>query len=103
MAAGDDAPMKAIERAVEVKRRGKTLRFDAVGIASLEPNAHADELDRWLAAGYAGSMTYLHRQAQQRKDPRLILPDARVAVVTLTNYFHGPADPKAPPPGAGRV
>jgi epoxyqueuosine reductase len=65
------------------------LGFDAVGITTLERNAHAAELDDWLAAGHAGTMTYLHRQAQQRKDPRRIMPEARVAVVTLTNYFHG--------------
>src|SRR5206468_11501195 len=52
---------------VEVKRRALELGFDAVGIATLEPNAHAAELDRWLAAGYAGTMTYLHRQADKRK------------------------------------
>ena len=82
---------------VEVKRRALELGFDAVGIATLEPNAHAAELDRWLAAGYAGTMTYLHRQAEKRKDPARIMPDAKVAVVTLTNYFHGNADPGRKP------
>jgi epoxyqueuosine reductase len=83
---------------VEVKRRGLALGFDAVGIATLEPNAHAAELDQWLDAGYAGTMTYLHRQAEKRKDPARIMPGARVAVVTLTNYFHGNAGS-----GVGRV
>ena len=78
-------------RSVALKRRALDLGFDAVGIATLEPNEHADELDRWLAAGYAGSMTYLPRQADKRKHPARIMPDAQVAVVTLTNYFHGPA------------
>ncbi len=36
-------------------------------------------------------MRYLARQAPQRKDPAAILPGARVAVVTLTNYHHAPA------------
>jgi len=36
-------------------------------------------------------MTYLHRQADKRKHPERIMPGARVAVVTLANYFHGPA------------
>jgi epoxyqueuosine reductase len=90
---------EASRRTVAVKRRALELGFDAVGVASLERNGHADELDRWLAAGYAGTMTYLHRQAEQRKDPRHIMPKARVAVVTLTNYFHGAAQPKA----AGKV
>jgi epoxyqueuosine reductase len=80
---------------IELKRRALGLGFDAVGIAPLEANPHADALDRWLEAGYAGTMTYLHRQAAKRKDPRLIMPEARAAVVTLTNYWHGSgrADP----------
>src|SRR5216117_3821034 len=95
--------MNGVERSVEVKRRGQTLGFDAVGIATLEPNTHADELDAWLAAGHAGTMAYLHRQAAQRKHPARIIPDARVAVVTLTNYFHGSADPGPPARGQGKV
>src|SRR5256714_12688867 len=87
-------------RTVEVKRRAREIGFDAVGVASLEPNAHAAELDRWLAAGYAGTMTYLHRQAEQRKEPACIMPGASTAVVTLTNYYHGAADPGAPPRGS---
>ena len=82
----------------ELKRRALALGFDAVGIAPLEENPHAAALDRWLEAGYAGTMTYLARQAAKRKDPRLIMPGAKCAVVTLTNYWHGPTQP-----GSGRV
>jgi epoxyqueuosine reductase len=85
---------QASRNSVEVKRRALALGFDAAGIATLEPNAHAAELDQWLSAGYAGTMTYLHRQAAKRKDPARIMPGARVAIVTLTNYFHGEADPE---------
>src|SRR5258705_8531137 len=92
-----------MNKSVEVKRRGMALGFDAVGVTTLEPNAHAPELDRWLKAGYAGTMTYLQRQARKRKEPALIMPQARVAVVTLTNYFHGSANPGAPPRGQSRV
>jgi epoxyqueuosine reductase len=86
-----------VERSAEVKRRGIALGFAAVGVAPLERNPHAAELDGWLDAGYAGTMTYLNRQAEKRKDPRRIMPEARVAVVTLANYFHespghGPGD-----------
>src|SRR6266545_3389896 len=83
----------AWRNAVEMKRRAIALGFDAVGIATLDGNAHAADLDHWLAAGYAGTMSYLHRQAQQRQQPAQIMPEAAAAVVTLTNYFHGAADP----------
>src|SRR6266566_2621253 len=89
---------------IEIKRRAAALGFAATGIARLDRNPHAEQLDRWLADGHAGTMTYLHRQAEQRKDPRRIMPGARAAVVTLTNYFHGSADPGATPRGPrGRV
>jgi epoxyqueuosine reductase len=91
-------------RSVELKRRALALGFDAVGITTLERNAHAGELERWLGAGYGGTMTYLHRQAEKRKAPATIWPGARAAVVTLTNYWHDPgADPGAWPRGRGRV
>ncbi len=90
----------ASSRSVELKRRALAMGFTAVGVANLEKNAHAAELDRWLAAGYAGTMTYLHRQAPKRRDPARILPGARVAVVTLTNYWHGSTDPGAMPRGS---
>ena len=83
-----DVGLNPMQTSAALKRRALTMGFDAVGIAPLEPNPHAAELDRWLEAGYAGTMTYLHRQAEKRKDPRRVMPDARVAVVTLNNYFH---------------
>jgi len=86
-----------VERSVAVKRYATEVGFDAVGVTALERNAHAAELDRWLAAGHAATMTYLHRQAEKRKQPSRILPQARVAVVTLTNYFHGRQLPGAGP------
>jgi epoxyqueuosine reductase len=88
-----------------VKDRAAALGFARTGFAPLERNPHAAELDRWLTAGHAGTMTYLHRQAEKRKDPRRIMPGARVAVVTLTNYFHEAPrlgrGGRAPPGGAG--
>jgi epoxyqueuosine reductase len=94
---------RALKNSVEVKRVAAELGFAATGITPLEPNAHAAELDGWLAAGHAGTMTYLHRQAAKRKDPRRIMPGATVAVVTLTNYFHGSGHPGPPARGQPRV
>src|SRR6266705_4149079 len=109
MAPGDDESMNDVEQgrransssnSVELKRRAASLGFAAIGMTTLEANAHAAELDAWLDRGYAGTMRYLHRQAAKRKDPRAIFRGARVAVVTLTNYFHA-ADPG--PMARGRV
>ena len=89
--------MNPAERSVEVKRRATALGFTLTGVTRLDRNPHAAALDAWLAAGHAGTMTYLHRQAERRKDPRRIMPAAKSAVVTLTNYFHGSANPGRQP------
>jgi epoxyqueuosine reductase len=70
-----------------VKARARELGFVACGITHPGPTAHGDRLDQWLARGYAGTMRYLHRQARRRKDPALILPEARSVVVVLDNYY----------------
>jgi epoxyqueuosine reductase len=88
---------------IAIKQRAAELGFAASGIARLERNPHAAELDRWLADGHAGTMAYLHRQAEKRRDPSRIMAGARTAVVTLTNYFHSSADPGPAAPGRGRV
>ena len=67
--------------------QSRLLGFAACGVASLEPSRYGAALDRWLAAGYAGTMRYLHRQARRRKEPGAIVPGARSAVVVLENYL----------------
>ncbi len=82
---------------IAIKRRAAELGFAATGVARLDRNPHAAELGRWLADGHAGTMSYLHRQAEKRKDPRLVMAGAKTAVVTLTNYFHGDRTPNLEP------
>ena len=81
-----------------VKARARELGFIACGITQPGPTAHGDRLDEWLARGYAGTMRYLHRQARRRKDPRLIVPEARSVVVVLDNYYTPDEDSDRAPP-----
>lgn len=81
-----------------VKAWAAELGFLACGITDLAPNAHAAEFDRWLAAGYAGTMRYLHRQARKRRAPQLIDTDATRAVVVLDSYHHDDSVANAAPP-----
>jgi epoxyqueuosine reductase len=87
---------------VALQRYARELGFVACGVASLEPSRRGDALDRWLAAGYAGTMRYLHRHARRRKLPGDIVPGARVAVVILENYLP-PDDQEGSATGRRRV
>jgi epoxyqueuosine reductase len=77
--------------AEEIRTYPRQAGFLACGITCPEPNAHAVELDEWLARGYAGTMRYLHRQAARRKDPRCIVPEAKSIIVVLDNYYSAAA------------
>ena len=70
-----------------VKTRARELGFIACGVTHPGPTAHGDRLDEWLAKGYGGTMRYLQRQAKRRKEPSLIMPEARSVVVVLDNYY----------------
>lgn len=83
-----------------VKERALELGFDAVGVTDLRPPPHAEHLRSWLAAGMAGCMRYMHRQAAKRIDPATIVHGADRAVVLMKNYFSPDAEPV---PDAGRV
>ena len=70
----------------DIKRKARELGFDRCGIA---PAADLPELaffSEWLSRGYGGTMTYLHRSAEQRADVRRVLPTAKSVIVTATNY-----------------
>jgi epoxyqueuosine reductase len=81
-------PDSSILTAAQVRAEAERLGFIACGITSLDPLPHAEELDRWLASGFAGNMRYLHRQAKKRKDPRKADLEARRAIVVLENYWY---------------
>ena len=83
--------------ATDVKAEALRIGFVACGIASLEPSTRGGALDRWLAAGYGGTMRYLHRQARKRKHPATITPGARSVIVALDNYTAPAAE--RPQPG----
>ena len=85
--------------ALLVKTRAQELGFVGCGITHPGPSAYGEQLDEWLAKGYAGTMRYLHRQASRRRNPGLIAREARSVVVVLDNYYtprsgRGPESPE---------
>ena len=91
------------DAAARVKAEAGRLGFLACGVAPLGPNPYAEALDRWLQAGFGGTMTYLNRQAKKRKDTRVVDPQAKVAVVVLDRYHDGADHPTAGPPDRPRI
>jgi epoxyqueuosine reductase len=70
----------------ELKGHALTLGFDACGVAPATALPELAFLEKWLARGYGGTMTYLHRSAKRRADVRHVMPSAQSVIVTATNY-----------------
>jgi epoxyqueuosine reductase len=69
-----------------VRARALELGFDAVAIGPADPPEHAAEFERWLDAGYAGSMAYLDRTRADRTDPQRLLAGCRSIVAVALSY-----------------
>jgi epoxyqueuosine reductase len=74
----------------EIEDRARTEGFDIAGIARADaiPDASA-RLDAFLAAGYAGEMTWLHEKADRRRSPNALWPEARSVIMLAQNYHAG--------------
>jgi epoxyqueuosine reductase len=70
-------------------RTARELGAGAVGIARLTEGEMARDradLERWLAAGHAGTMAYMERDPERRSDPRRSLPQAVSILVAAFDY-----------------
>jgi len=84
----------------DLKARCKQLGFVHVGIASAEELVEEGaRLDVWLRNGFAGSMGWMGKRAQERVNPERVLPGVRSIVVVAMNYY----TPASHPPEAAKI
>lgn len=64
-----------------LQRRAFELGFELFGIARISEIPEFDRYDEWLVKGYYASMFYLQNHAEKKKNPAMILENARSVVV----------------------
>lgn len=86
------SPQEISER---IRGRAREMGFGAVGIAPVRPSGHGNVYTRWIAEGMHGEMAYLAREdaVAKRRDPAVLVPGARSAVVVAMEYFNPDAQP----------
>jgi epoxyqueuosine reductase len=82
----------SLEPAIKAQALG--LGFDLVGITRTGPADSAARFDQWLADGHAGTMSYMERHADIRRDTRLPFSGGASAIVVGLNY--GGREPTGP-------
>jgi epoxyqueuosine reductase len=80
--------MRASENSKLIKTIALELGFNFCGISKAEfLKEEAPRLEQWLKLGYAGKMSYLEKNFDQRLDPRLLVPGAKSVISLSYNYY----------------
>jgi epoxyqueuosine reductase len=87
-----------------LRARAGELGFDLCGIAPAGALPELTALEPWLEAGYGGTMAYLARTAEKRREARQVLPSAQ-SVVALGALYNtgGPYSTQTPDPGRALI
>ncbi|MDA1080095.1 MAG: tRNA epoxyqueuosine(34) reductase QueG [Gemmatimonadetes bacterium] len=72
--------------ATQLKAQAYAAGFDLAGTARLGAAESADQFDSWLAAGFAGTMAWMERNADIRRDSSRPAPGMQSALVVGLNY-----------------
>ncbi len=86
---------------MQLKQRALELGFHLAGICPAVTPTGFERFRDWLAAGYAGQMSYLSDRVTAYEHPRYVLAGVRSIVMLGLRYRT--IDPAAAQPGQGRV
>jgi len=80
-----EADWEALAR--DIKRWGRELGFQAVGIADTDLSEDEARLKAWLAAGHHGGMDYMARHGLRRSRPGALVPGTLRVVSVRLDYL----------------
>lgn len=78
-----------------VRRWGRELGFQAVGITNTDLEAQGEYLERWLARGYHGDMEWMAKHGSKRYRPGDLIPGTRRIISVRMDYLPAPDSPAA--------
>jgi epoxyqueuosine reductase len=76
--------------AAEIKRWGRELGFDAVGIADTDLEADEAHLLHWLGTGRHGAMAYMAEHGTRRARPAELVPGTLRVIAVRLDYLPEP-------------
>lgn len=72
-----------------IKSKALEIGFTKAGVTSAEPfDTAADLFEEWLASGSHGTMLWLDKSHEKRRDVRNILPSAKSILSLALNYYN---------------
>ncbi len=88
----DPAGLDAGLLAERIKRWGRELGFQQVGIADTDLSADEERLDEWLERGRHGEMGYMASHGRKRSRPAELVPGTRSVISVRLDYLPQPQE-----------
>ncbi|MBA2653803.1 MAG: tRNA epoxyqueuosine(34) reductase QueG [Gammaproteobacteria bacterium] len=76
-----------LELAADIKRWGRELGFQQVGITDTHLEEAESYLNKWLANNYHGEMTYMHKHGSKRSRPAELVPNTLRIISLRMDYL----------------
>ncbi|GAB3105061.1 tRNA epoxyqueuosine(34) reductase QueG [Aestuariicella hydrocarbonica] len=76
--------------AADIKRWGRELGFQQIGITDVDLRSEEPRLKEWLSKGYQGDMTWMGEHGNKRSRPEQLLPGTQRVICARLDYL--PAD-----------
>ena len=76
-----------------IRRWGKELGFDQVGVADIDLEIYEQRLESWLDEGLHGEMDWMAAHGRKRSRPALLHEGTRSVIVTRMDYLPARATP----------
>jgi epoxyqueuosine reductase len=70
-----------------IREEALRLGFFNIGIVPAQMLPQEEHFITWLERGLHGEMRYMERSTHKRRDPRLVLPNAKSLLVLSLNYY----------------
>ncbi|MFM7051842.1 MAG: tRNA epoxyqueuosine(34) reductase QueG [Planctomycetota bacterium] len=99
--AADSDPRRTLRE--EIKAEAHAMGFALVGVARAAETARRAALERWIADGKHGEMSWIAERVAAMCDVRTMLPGARSVICVADRYHDGRPDRVAAGSGRGRI
>lgn len=73
----------------QIRAIAEELSIDAIGFTPLDyvEGKEINQFEQWLSSGRHGAMGYLEKYQEQRRNPKLLLPEAKSVIVIAVSYY----------------
>ena len=78
-----------------VRKWGEELGFQAIGFTGIDLKEHRSYLERWLAAGHHGDMTWMKDLVEKRTHPEALIPGTCTIITARMDYLPSGEPPES--------